>query len=53
MKLIAGKPGFSPTRPLVINGLEHSHPFKDNTFDFKFYINGALDGSDKAAEFTV
>ncbi|KAI3788657.1 hypothetical protein L2E82_01429 [Cichorium intybus] len=41
------------SKPLVINGLGHKHPFKDNTFDFIFSGNGALDRSDKAAEFAA
>lgn len=41
------------SKPLVINGLGHRQPFKDNTFDFIFLGNGVLDRSEKAAEFAA
>ncbi|KAK9049114.1 hypothetical protein SSX86_031920 [Deinandra increscens subsp. villosa] len=39
------------SKPLVINGLGHRNPFEDNTFDFIFSGDSALDKSEKAAEF--
>ncbi|KAI3682821.1 hypothetical protein L1987_83109 [Smallanthus sonchifolius] len=40
-------------KPLVINGLGHRHPFNNNTFDFIFSGNGAVDKSANAAAFAA